>query len=359
MNRKLLLLALVFVGAPILWWILPDDIAFERSDQHKKKEVIDAGEGQIRSIAVTKPPSDISAVDGSVSSLKEHEEKELPEALAEKMGDIAKAYETSLRYPDYSQPITGKDSPYLQLNTYSIVNMPVLDGESSAVLVLEKYRFFYPEPIEVSVQSELAVNGMSISVIDTDSWDVVFSDSVSENFAVIQPEENWPNALRIKADISFQEGNDILTADFQYLKPSGEVTGIESPTPSGADYLIPVSVDIYEKGIYRLRANIYRKGGVPFAALNAKERLDEGPGLLYLKVHRSVLPEQETEFQLKDIQLERMSGYPGDKGGFGLSKKTSFDIQGIDTSKLTQESYVPSEKERQKLDFLRSMAGEH
>lgn len=358
MKRKLLLLVLVFISGLVLWLVLRDNNAIDLSHQNERTDVIEQVQNVPRPSTVKKPLPALTVQNDTVSVLNEPAEKDVPEALSEKMEAIAGAYETSLRYPDYSQPITGKDSPYLQNNTFSIVDVPVLDGQSHAALVLKKYRFFAPEAVEVIVQSPLSVNGVSLSIIDVENGQVIYSESTSGSDSIIKPEGDWPSELRVKAEVSFEGGNDILTADFQYLTSVGKVTGVESPEVAGTDYLIPVAVDVYEKGIYRLRGNLYRKGGAPFAALNVKERLDEGSRIMNLKVHQSVLPGNEKDFELKDIQMERMSGYPGDKGGFGISKSKSFDVDGIDSSQLIQDPYIPSEKETQKLEFLKSMAND-
>lgn len=283
---------------------------------------------------------------------------EVPEAMTAQFSLVAQTFEQELHYPPYSQPILSADSPYLTPNRFSEVEMPVLDGKESAVLSLDKYRFFYPEPVHFKVKSALPVLGMRYTLLDIASRAEVASGRSEDALGEMQPDESASSQLRLKVTVRFEGGSDVLTADISYANPVAYVTGAQPTFAQQADWMIPVTIDAKQGGIYRLRANLYREDGTPVAVLTEKKKLGEGEGEIILKAHQSVFGGQSGTFTLKDLQLERMSGRPGEETQYGVSQVGQIELGELSTDSLSDAPYQPSDQERQQLRFLKHLAGE-
>ncbi|MBE1275458.1 hypothetical protein [Enterovibrio baiacu] len=295
---------------------------------------------------------------------EEEKRVDMPQAITAQLSQIAHTFEQELHYPSYSQPIANASSPYLRPNAFSEVEMPILGGNHSASIVLEQYRFFYPAPVPFKVRSSLPVQSLRYEVIDIDSKEVLATGQSDSNQAQIKGESDWPQQVRLKVMASFSSkgqssgGEEILTTDFGYQNPVAKVVGHQPAYADGADWVIPVDIDATEKGVYRLRANLFKEDGSPVAVLTQKTRLGEGDGEIILKVHKSVLNSGKETYQLKNIQLERMSGRPGEKASYGMSDLPVLDLGELNNDALSSDPYQPSEQERQKLEFLKQLAGE-
>ncbi|USH01666.1 hypothetical protein K6Q96_12335 [Grimontia kaedaensis] len=283
---------------------------------------------------------------------------EIPEAMTAQFSMVAQTFEQELHYPPYSQPILSSDSPYLTPNRFAEVEMPILDGQESAVLSLDKYRFFYPEAVPFKVKSSLPVLGMRYSLLDIGSREEVASGNSENADGEMQPDEAASSQLRLKVTVRFEGGSDVLTADISYANPVAFVIGAEPAYTQQADWMIPISIDARKAGLYRLRANLYREDGRPVAVLTEKQKLSEGQGEILLKAHQSVFSGQSGAYSLKDIQLERMSGRPGEETQYGVSKVGQIELGELDADILNDLPYQPSEQERQQLQFLKHLAGE-
>ncbi|WP_051488313.1 hypothetical protein [Salinivibrio socompensis] len=89
-----------------------------------------------------------------------------------------------------------------------------------------------------------------------------------------------------------------------------------------ADMIIPLQLDVDKAGIYRVRANLFTKDNEPVAFLTTKKQLPEGEHTVELKAFKQALRGFDEQWQLKNIVLERMSGYPGERAQFGISLTT-------------------------------------
>ncbi|WP_325893446.1 hypothetical protein [Grimontia sp. NTOU-MAR1] len=283
---------------------------------------------------------------------------EIPEAMTAQFSIVAQTFEQELHYPPYSQPILSADSPYLTPNRFAEVEMPVLDGKESAVLFLDKYRFFYPEPVPFKVKSSLPILGMRYSLFDIASREEVARGNSDWASGEMQPDESSSTQLRLKVTVRFEGGSDVLTADINYVNPVAFVMGVQPAYTQQADWMIPVTIDAKKAGLYRLRANLYRDDGTPIAVLTEKQKLSEGQGEIVLKAHQSVLSGKNGVYSLKDLQLERMSGRPGEETQYGVSKVGQIELGELDVDALSDLPYQPSEQERQQLQFLKHLAGE-
>jgi len=289
--------------------------------------------------------------------LKENKGPDL-EPITQQLALISAAYAAEIQYPPYSKPVSLSNKSYLEPNHFSAVEVPVLDGVHTASLSLAKFRFFYPEPIVVSLNTKLAISNIKYEFYDPTTKQVLAVEQTSSQSLVVKTNKDWPQEVRIKATIDFEQGSDILTADFNFYVPAAHLTAVGIPSSKEADMLIPLVLDVKQAGIYRIRANLYSLDGNIIAALNGKSKLGEGSEELILKAHQSVLTGTDGSYLLKDWVIERMSGYPGEKASFGISEQETIPLAPFDLSTLSKAFYVPSQEEQQRLDFLQQTANQ-
>ncbi|MCW8329895.1 hypothetical protein MD588_13880 [Photobacterium sp. SDRW27] len=275
------------------------------------------------------------------------------EPLAQQLEVISQAYAAEIKYPPYSKPITENNLSYLEPNYYSAVDVPVLDGSETASLSLEKYRYLYPETVTVSLNSRLAVSNIKFEFYEPTTQQVLTTKQTDTKSITVKPEESWPQEIRVKATTDFEQGTDVLTADFTFFVPTAYLVSVGAPSSEGADMVLPLNLDIKQAGIYRVRANLFTLEGRAVAALNSKAKLGDGEQVMNLKVHSSVLAGTEGDYQLKHWVIEKMSGFPGEKACYGTSPYDTISLEPFDLHTLSYEPYTPSPEEQQKLEFLR------
>lgn len=265
---------------------------------------------------------------------------------------IASQHEQVLRYPPYSQPILDKESPFLDWNHFEEVPAPVLDGKHTSTLSLKKYRHFFPDEIEVNLKSSLGVMTALLDVEDVVNKKKLATFSMKEYGWRIVPKSDWPEELRLVAHVSFGQGDDVISADLRLYHSVARIIEVGSSSSNNTDMIIPIKLQIDKAGIYRVRANLYQFNGSPVASLIIKQYLSEGEQTVDLRAFHRVLTAGESEYELRDIMIERMSGFPGEKAQYGRSQKIAYPIGLFDSSILSNEPYTMSDKERQQLDFL-------
>ncbi len=116
--------------------------------------------------------------------------------------------------------------------------------------------------------------------------------------------------------------------------------------------IIPITLQIDKAGIYRVRGNLYQSNGSAIASLVHKQRLSEGEQTIELKAFHKVLLKGKTDYELRDIMIERMSGFPGEKAQYGQSESEVYPIGAFDSGLLSDEPYEMNDKEKQQLEFL-------
>ncbi|KKA45937.1 hypothetical protein [Salinivibrio sp. KP-1] len=277
-------------------------------------------------------------------------------SMAPTLSYIAADYAEQIQHPDYSIPIPSKQSPYLHWNQHISTPIPILDGSVKAALKLNQYRYFYPENIQASLVTPASFNHATLSVIDVQANRELTHLDVTDTQWNIEPEADWPVELRLKAALSFDGGDDVLTADFRLYQPIAEVKGVKPVFGRGPDMVIPLVLDIDKDGIYRVRANLFTADDQPVAVLTNKTRLSEGEQTLELRAFRASMRGYDDEWQLKDVVIERMSGYPGERAQFGISPQDHYSLGVFDTGQLSDEPYQMSEQERMQLEFLQRAA---
>lgn len=309
----------------------------------------------------TMAQSEVSAVKphsavGKTPATQENDKQLELEVVSKQFKAISESYENEVKFPPYSQPISENNLSYLEPNRFNVVDVPVLDGNSTASLSLDKFRFFYPEPVTVTLNTKLAVSNIRFEFYEPTTKEVFASQQTGERSVTVTPDENWPQEIRVKAMVDFEQGSDILLTDFNFFVPAAYLLSAGAPISQGADMVIPLMIDVKQAGIYRVRANLYSNDGKVIAALNSKSRLGQGQESFELKVHNSVLSGTDGHYQLRNWVIEKMSGFPGEKASFGVSEQDAIILEPFDPASLSQEPYTPSPEEQQRLDFLREAA---
>lgn len=355
MNKNALFIGtLLMTSATTFHWIMQDNAASSMASVHPSvkdhKKIKTASERQLKKEVV-------QIKTALISQQKPGETPQLlPQELTKQFDLLSKAYAADMTYPSYSMPLLSNDKNYLEPNHFSEVKIPVLDGSHTASLSLDKYRFDYPESITVTLNSELAVDHIEYELLDPETRKSLATQYTQELITEFLPQKEWPQEVRIKAVISFLDGKDTLTTDIQFSNPVAYVTSIEPPYSAGSDMVLPLNIEVKESGNYRIRANLFQADGKPIASLRNKGRLSQGDAVFELKAHSSVLKNDVAEFELRNITVEKMSDFPGEKTRYGTSRKTVFPISSFDISSLSDEPYQMSEQEKERLRFLNDIA---
>lgn len=342
--------------ATLAWWrlSLPDDVARLPEGPTRQAHPQQTAPAEHTSAPTGPEPVNLNPAQSSQGDgLAAPPPESKPVQLTRQLAAITEVYAAEVQYPPYSKPITAHNVSYLDPNRFTAVEMPVLGGSAMASLSLPKYRFFDPEAVTLSLNTELSVSAIRFDFYDLARQQRFLTKYTDHNTLTVAGHVSWPKEIRVKATVDFDRGTDVLTADFRYEVPVAYVNSADAPTAQGADMLIPLNLEVTQAGIYRIRANLYRHDGEVIAALSSKSRLGEGRQSLSLKVHHSVLGNTEGRYQLKNWVVERMSGRPGEKASFGISREPVMTLEPFQVSTLSQEAYTPSLQEQQRLDFLR------
>ncbi|ESP91172.1 MULTISPECIES: hypothetical protein [Pseudoalteromonas] len=336
--------------ALVIWRILaPNNSTQPMQSVSEPKAVIDVQIQQPDVASINKEPA-TSAVEMSPFQLTSTQK-------AAKV--IASNYRETLRYAPYSQPLSIHDIDRLEPNRFVPVTVPNSDLSGTIALALNKYRFTYPEPIELQLTGEgISRAKVIVSLVDEKNK-ILFEKglSVSQGQAntKLPAKEAFNGDIQLKviADV----GGDPITivAQAKYVQPSAKLVGLKYMDVQGSDLIIALELEVEDAGIYRVRANLF-DGGTPLAHLVTKSKLANGKQEIALKAHQSVLPDLSNDLKLMTFIVERMSSVPGERTRYGESLITEISLHAADLSDLKREPYKPSDKERASLQFLEGMA---
>ena len=279
-------------------------------------------------------------------------EKEL---IAKAMAQMALVHERTFEYPSYSEPISDPDSPYLNWNQFIEVAIPILNGEFIASLNMEKYRYFYSEPIKLELKTNADFIHATLDAVSVSTQEVLGSYLSDKGQWQVYPERDWPEEVRFIARLDSEQGSDIVSADIRIYNSIAHLVSVGQSFAVGPDMTVPVTLNVDEAGIYRLRANLYNVDGQPIATLVQKKRLAVGEQIVELKAFKAVLPTGVSDLELRHFMIERMSGFPGQRAGYGNSGSGHYQVGSFDSDSLTDEPYQPSLQEQKQAAFLRSL----
>lgn len=290
--------------------------------------------------------------------------KRIDEKLSDNFQLIAAAYAEEIKFPPYSQPLTRADKLLLQPNFYHAQSVPLENG-GSAIIKLDKFRFTYPEPINVYLQLKaITAYDVSLHLYDESTNKLLASSKMhtsSEGYYVnLDPDAEWDGSLRV--EVEFKSGGQfqIVQTGFEYIQPVAQITGVGETSTEGVDLIIPMKIKVNDAGHYRLRANLFTAAHEPLALLSSSDKLSSGETEIKLRIHKSILegnPEVNSDvLWLTTFQLEKRSAAPGVPTRYGDSAQPGYTVKYTSTNLFSNEKYKPSEAEIQRLTFLEQMA---
>lgn len=285
------------------------------------------------------------------------------EELQQSFSLLSQAYAAELSYPSYSRPLTSADHQLLNPNHFDTVALP-LEGGASASLVLPKYRFSYPEPLVFKlVMAGLSPQHVKAELRQQQSGkvlaqaDLTAASDATEWVHQFDATENWDGAMELVVLFEAQGKIQQLQTGLDYSHPVATITGIGSSSSRGPDLVIPLELEVKKAGMYRLRANLFTESKQPLAVLTAEEQLTEGSAKLELRAFKQVLQQQAGPYWLGTFVLELRSAMPGEANRYGDSKEPGFMVEAINFGQLSDEPFVLSDEEKQRLQFLQQLAG--
>lgn len=313
---------------------------------------------------VAQPP--LASTNTAVATATVTVTERLPESVSASFQVLASAYASELQYPGYSRPLHADDSHLLNPNIYVAQPVP-LEGGASAAIVLDKYRFSYPEPITVNLEvTGLTVHTVNVQLHSESDNELLATEAMRKAVAGqggaqrwradLRSQEEWDGPLEVSVTFSANGREQTLKTGIAYSQPVATITGVGSSRGVGSDMLIPIKLSVAQAGYYRLRANLFTAAGQPLALLTATDKLAEGSTELTLRAYKAVLRQQEGPFVLRGFVLERRPAVPGELTRYGDSEQNEYPLEFFSLSQLTDEPWQASAEEQQRLQFLQQMA---
>lgn len=284
-------------------------------------------------------------------------------ALGFMLASVADEYQQTIRYPDYSVPLTTAQAQAYQGNQYHPVELPLGD-DGRFVVTLDKFRFTRGEPILVVASlSGRQVFGESLSATLETASARNRADSAqlhaTEDTGYYQgnlSSDHEPGEYRLIVEARV-DGRSVRHVSSLSIEPDlGDFKGFDSPYVSGNDLVIPVKFDPEDAGYYALTAQLYN-GQQALAQLSTEESLSGGSGTFQLRAHGSVLANRDIEgrLQLRHLQIRQMPARPGDRTHYAFGPDEGYEFSPPNLDRLRDEPAVNPESE-QRAALLRRLA---
>jgi len=348
MNRKKLTYSLAGVIAGLALWLI-----YSGSSQPSASSDIPLQQAL--------PATTEAEPTTSIAPQQKPKPRALPTVVAESATLVANAYQQEIKYPPYSRPLTNQAFDKLNPNHF-YPNTLALDEQGSEISVsLEKYRFIYPEPIIIRLTGS-GVESARVSLRPAGEKQLLSAQPMLayDNYwqADLKGQRDFPLNMQalIEADVDGQMA--AIVVDFKYTEAVATITHIGAAEIDGADMVLPLSLQVYQAGTYRIRANLFTANQQPIAQLTAKQKLSNGSEQLELRAHQSVLQGTASPYTLSTFVVERMSPKPGEPKLYGDSEIGRHVIEHFSPEALDQADYQPGLQEQQRLEFLKQMAGQ-
>ena len=329
-----------------------------KNNIHRVVEPIAPKVKQAASVADLSPVKVIPIDVPKVNKLQSKKQIAFNEDLTKAAQQVVMQYESALKFPPYSQPLSALDEDRLKPNQFYPVSSPIDDSGDALTLSLKQYRFVYPEEITIKVSAQ-GLGKVVVELSNTDTKEVLntHTGNAREGEATItfKGEDDYPRSLQVFVEGDVAGKKVPVVAQIQYMAPSATLTGFETAYAQDENMVVPANLTVIKSGLYRVRANLY-SGDTPLAHLVSKERLTQRSQTLNLKAHWSVLPHGITDMRLSDFVIERMSPSPGERNSFGNSEISHFDITDFAYDSLQQLPYQANSQEKLSLEFLQGLA---
>ncbi|MBA6390517.1 hypothetical protein H4J38_06930 [Colwellia sp. BRX10-3] len=272
---------------------------------------------------------------------------------------VAKAYAGELNFPPYSQPLSNQDFDRLEPNYFNPQAIPVDDLGTTISAELSKYRYTYPETVFAKLSGE-NIDNAELVLVDIASGKSLLRRSFEQNdniwSAEFDGERNFPYQLQATVKARVNGKNISIALALKYIDSVATLESFDPAFNQDADMVIKANLTTREKGLYRVRANLFDANNQPIAHLVSKEKLNKGSDTIDLKAHQSVLQGKTAPFYLSTFSIELMSPAPGTPTKYGDSAINQFEIKDFATSSLSNIPYQPSKQEQQRLQLLQNMA---
>lgn len=340
--KRMATMSIAVVTVWLFWPSLPQQ-QMSASERGVKMPVIKAQ---------TLPVGDVNNPDEVVTTAKKITSKDSATL-------VAKAYAAELNFPAYSQPLITNDFDRLNPNHFNPQSIPVDDEGTQITAALSKYRYTYPEQVIATLTGE-NIESAKLNIIDISSGKSLLKSNFEQDenswYAQLEGQRNFPRELQatVKARVN---GKAITIAlALKYSDSIATLEGFSSVFNQNADMVMTANLTTREKGLYRVRANLFDVNNQPIAHLVSKEKLNKGNTHIDLKAHQSVLQDKQAPFHLSTFSVELMSPAPGKPTKHGNSAIKKYVIKDFAVSSLSDIPYEPSEQEQQRLLLLQKMA---
>jgi hypothetical protein len=272
---------------------------------------------------------------------------------------IAKAYAAELKFPSYSQPLTDRDFDRLKPNHFNPQSIPVDDVGTQITGALSKYRYTFPESVFATLTGE-NIDYAELQLVDLITGKLLliskFEQGEKNWFTQFEGKQNFPTQLQAIIKAAIDGKNIYIALGLKYVDSVATLEGFDPAFNQDADMVLKAYLTTREKGLYRIRANLFDANKNPIAHIVSKEKLNKGSSTLYLKAHQSVLQGKQAPFYLSTFSIELMSPAPGKPTKYGDSAINEYEIKEFALSSLSEVPYQPSEQEQQRLLLLQNMA---
>lgn len=273
---------------------------------------------------------------------------------------VAKAYAAELTFPSYSQPLTDKDFDRLQPNHFNPQSIPVDDEGTQVTASLSKYRYTYPEQVLATLTGE-KIDNAELQLVDLTNGKLLLTSKFEQDekgwYAQLDGKQDFPAQLQATIKATVNGKNITIALSLKYVDSVATLEGFNSAINQDADMVLQANLTTRQKGLYRVRANLFDANNQPIAHLVSKEKLNIGNAHINLKAHQSVLQGKQGPFYLSTFSIELMSPAPGKPKKYGNSDIKKYVIKDFEVSSLSHTPYQPSEQEQQRLRLLQNMAG--
>ncbi|MBY6221332.1 hypothetical protein [Marinobacter nauticus] len=283
-------------------------------------------------------------------------------ALGFMLASVADEYQQTIRYPDYSVPLTKAQAEAYQGNRYHPVVLP-LEGDGRFVVTLDKFRFSQGEPILVvaslkgrqvfgqslSATLETAVERDRVASAELENADPGYYQGTVSS-------DHPPGEYRLIVEARV-DGKPVRHVSSLTIEPDlGSFEGLETAYVSGNDLVIPVRFDPEQSGYYALSAQLY-SGETPLAQLQQETSLGSSSAVIRLKAHGSVLANRDIQgtLQLRHLQIRRLPAAPGDRTDYAFGPEEGYEFSPPDLDGLRDQPAMNPESE-QRAALLRQLA---
>lgn len=282
-------------------------------------------------------------------------------------------YETAVRYPPGSQPISAATVDQYRPNRTVDVSAPFpLEDVKEPVQVslqLDKFQYFAGEPIAavVGVGQLPKDRALDIRLRVKDLKDHVLyetqptSDGANVYSALLALDTELSNSGEVDFLLQalVKTGSDTLlvAAPFRFDAPVAELSAVAPGYIDEASLAIPLELRVSQAGYYFVSGNLYsQQSGEPLLHLETEGRLNAGEAALILRAHGSALKagQDAGPYWLQDIAIERSaeSGESHDRPGQAALSR--YAIEGFPLTSYPDEDYEDPLAEERKA-FLQKL----